>query len=198
MNKGTIYYSLNRKLDSSTILQRIARGESTAVDECLETYGKIVWSIALKCTNTREDAEDLVQEIFIDIWKNAAQFDASKSPESMFVRLIAKRRLIDTLRRSYRRPAISFEENALDLQASDAHNRLQTSIETKCIIKALNKLSRQEMQAIKMSIYKGMSHSEIAGIIGLPVGTVKTHIRRGIKKVRKSMGLATTLQEAAV
>ena len=198
MDEGTINYSLNQMLDSPTILQRIAWGDSSAVDECLEAYGNLVWGIALKCTNIRADAEDLAQEIFIDIWKNAALFDHTKSPECMFVRLIAKRRLIDSMRKSYLRPAISFEENALNLHASNAHNQLQQVVESKCIIKALNKLSRQEMQIIKMSIFEGMSHGEIAGVIGLPVGTVKTRIRRGIRKVRKSIGLMATLQEAAV
>jgi RNA polymerase sigma factor (sigma-70 family) len=189
MNKGSVNYPSNQSLDSLTILQRIAQGDKLAVSDCLETYGKLVWGITRKFTNTREDAEDLAQEIFIDIWKNAAHFDATKSPEQAFVRLIAKRRLIDSLRKSYRLPPISFDENALEGQASDAHEKLQTSVETKSIVEALSKLSRHEIQVIKMSIYEGMSHGEIAGTIGLPLGTVKSRLRRSLKKVQKSIGL---------
>ena len=174
---------------SPTILQRIARADKTAVEECFNFYGGFVWNIARKFTKTREDAEDAVQEIFIDIWKNAARFDPAKSPESAFIWLIARRRSIDQLRRSACLPQNSFSENALIMLASDSHKRLQMYVEVKSAIDALNKLKPREKQVVRMAIYEGMSHNEIAQAVGLPLGTVKSRMRQGLQKIRSSIKL---------
>ncbi len=91
-----------------SILQRIAKKDKMAVEECFDKYGGLVWSIAKKFTNSREDAEDAVQDIFIDIWKYAGRFDAAKSAESSFIVLLARRRLIDRLRKFNRQPKVFF------------------------------------------------------------------------------------------
>lgn len=174
---------------SPTILQRIARADKTAFEECVNCYGDFVWSLARKFTKTREDTEDAVQEIFIDIWKNAARFDPAKSPESAFIWLIARRRLIDQLRKYTRLPQNSYPENALVKLASDSHKKLQVYVEMKSAVDALNKLKPREKQVVRMAIYEGMSHGEIAASIGLPLGTVKSRMRQGLKKIRSSIKL---------
>lgn len=188
MNKGLVSCQSNQSSDSAAILQRIAQGDKSAVRDCLDTYGRVVWDLAQKFTNTREDAEDLVQEVFIDIWKNAARFDATKSPEWVFVKMIARRRIIDFLRKTYRRPqTVNFEE-ALEGQANDDYRKLNVHLDIKSVTGVLNKLKAQEFRLIHLSIYGGMSHSEIAQMVGLPIGTVKSNIRRGLKKLRNSLG----------
>lgn len=189
MSKGSVAYQSNQSPDSATILQRIAQGEKSAVQDCLDTYGGMVWDFARKFTNTREDAEDLAQEIFIDIWKNAARFDAAKAPEWVFIKMIARRRIIDFLRKSYRRPQSLPFEDALQAQASDAHRKLHTSLDVKSVTERLNKLKAQESHLIRLAVYGGLSHNEIAEKVGLPIGTVKSQIRRGLKKIRYSLGL---------
>jgi RNA polymerase sigma-70 factor (ECF subfamily) len=190
MSKGSVVYQADQSRDSSTILQRIAQGEKNAVQECLNIYSRQIWDFARKFTNNREDAEDLVQEVFIDIWKNAARFDQTKSPEWLFVRMIARRRIIDFLRKSYRRPQSLPFDDALDgNEASNAHQKLQMSLDIKSVTDSLNKLKVEESKLIRLAIYSGLSHKEIARRVGLPVGTVKTHIRRGMKKMRFSLGL---------
>lgn len=174
---------------SPTILQRVARADKTAVEDCVNFYGGFVWSIASKFTKTREDTEDAVQEIFIDIWKNAARFDPAKSPESAFVWLIAQRRSIDRLRKFTCVQLNSFSENALIKLASDSHKRLQMYVEVKSAVDALNKLKPREKQVVRMSVYEGMSHSEIARAAGLPLGTVKSRLRQGLQKIRGSIKL---------
>ncbi len=185
------YYNnqAHQVVSSPTILQRVAKADKTAVEECVNVYGGFVWSIARKFTKTREDAEDVVQEIFIDIWKNAARFDPAKSPESAFICLIARRRSIDQLRKLTCLPQNSFSENALIKLASDSHKRLQMYVEVKSAVNALNKLKPREKQVVQMAIYEGMSHSEIARAIGLPLGTVKSRMRQGLQKIRSSVKL---------
>ena len=172
----------------SNILQRIAANDKSAVTDCIDLYGKLIWALARKFNNTREDAEDAVQEILIDIWMHAHRFDETKSPEGAFVTLIAKRRLIDRLRRSKTRPHALFAEGVLETQASDADKKLQRYIEMKYAVDALDKLMAHEKQIMQLAIYDGMSHSEIAESTGLPLGTVKSQLRRGFLKLRVLVG----------
>ena len=83
----------------STILQSVADGNAAAVDECLGKYGGLVWSLARRLCPRHEDAEDAVQEIFVEIWRNAAKFDPEIASEATYVTMIARRRLIDRYRR---------------------------------------------------------------------------------------------------
>ncbi len=176
-------------IKSLNILKRISEGDNCAVNDCLDKYGRLVWSLARKFTRTREDAEDAVQEIFIDIWKYAARFDAAKSPEGAFVTLIARRRLIDRIRKSKTQPQTVLFESAWTNQASDADKKLQMRVEMKFVVEALERLSLHEKQILQMAIYGGMTHSEIAKTVGLPLGTIKSQLRRGFQKIRSSLGL---------
>ncbi len=168
----------------TSILHRIALEDKMAVEECLDKYGKLVWSLALNFLNSREDAEDAVQDIFIDIWKYAGCFNAEKSGEANFISLIARRRLIDRLRKSNRQPQTFFSEEVLQNHSGDFDKKLQTHIEAKEAVQQLNRLNPQQRQVIQMSIYSGMSQSDIAEECGLPLGTVKSLIRRGFQKIR--------------
>jgi len=181
----------NTKKDSD-ILHRIANDDKTAVEECLNVYGGLVWSLAKKYCYSREDVEDAVQEIFIDIWRYAGRFDAKKSPEISFIMLIARRRLIDRMRKSNHRPQLVFSEEILETRSSDEHKKLQLHIELKDALQGLNKLHPQQKAIVQMAIFSGMSHREISQTIGLPFGTVKSNIRRGFQKIRKFVGIERT------
>lgn len=172
---------------SGDILRRVARQEKQSVENCLDKYGKLVWSMARRYTRTTEDAEDAVQDIFIDIWRYAARFDESKSPELAFITLIARRRLIDRLRKSNAQPQISLDEYASETRQKGAGENLLMFLEVRSAIKQLNKLGARQKQILQMSVYAGMTHQEIARTTGLPLGTIKSQIRRGFQKIREAI-----------
>jgi RNA polymerase sigma-70 factor (ECF subfamily) len=141
-----------------------------------------------------DDAEDAVQEIFIDIWKNAERFDSSQSSETTFIAMIARRRLIDRLRYSNRRiSADSIEDIVVEL-ANTSNVELQNCVEAKEAAKALEILRPEQRQVLQLSIIQGLSHQEISDATGMPLGTVKTHARRGLLQVREFLGLGNTQQ----
>jgi RNA polymerase sigma-70 factor, ECF subfamily len=180
---------------AEAILNRIASGDKTAVETCLNTYGGLVWSLARRmCPN---DAEDAVQEIFIDIWKNAARFDAAQASETTFVAMIARRRLIDRIRKVTRQPNIDSFEDIL-VEPSDASDRMiQLGVEARQAAEALKELRPEQRQILHLSIVQGFSHQEIADALAMPLGTVKTHARRGILRVREVLGLENKQEVSA-
>ncbi len=90
-------YQTERNTESLTILQRITEANRTAAQDCIETYGDLVWALARKYTDSSEEAETAAEEIFLDVWRYAARFDTTKFDEPVFVFLLARRRLIKRL-----------------------------------------------------------------------------------------------------
>ena len=174
---------------AGAILHRISTGDKAAVQECIDSYGGLVWSLARRMSSSVEDAEDAVQEIFIEIWKNAGRYDEAQSSESAFIAMIARRRLIDRLRRSERRiKADSFED--ILLEPEQRHDKeIETYVEASQAAKALGQLRPEQQKVLQLSIYHGLSHQEISNATGIPVGTVKTHARRGLMAIRESLGV---------
>lgn len=173
------------------ILERIATGDRTAVQDCIDQYGGLVWSLARRMISKSDDAEDAVQEIFLDIWKNAERFDPARANEVTFVAMIARRRIIDRIRSDNRRiQTHSIEDMTAELPARSGED-LQISVEAAEAGTAFRSLKVEQRQVLQLSILYGMSHQEIADATGMPLGTVKTHARRGIIQARENLGLGS-------
>jgi RNA polymerase sigma-70 factor, ECF subfamily len=168
-------------------LKRIAAGDRQAVEQCLDAYGGLVWSIAKNLLRNSDDAEDAVQEIFVDVWKNAGRYDESQSSEATFIAMIARRRVIDRIRRSNRRIAADSLDDVLVEPGFRADREMQLSVEAKEAAEAMRTLRPEQQQVLQLSIVQGMSHQEIADALKMPLGTVKTHARRGLAQVRDAM-----------
>ena len=177
---------------AQAILKRIADGEKNAAEDCLKQYGGLVWSLARKMFSRTEDAEDAVQEIFIEIWKNAGRFDETQSSETTFIAMIARRRLIDRLRYMNRRLSPESLEDTLVEPANRYDEQMQASVEARDAARAMKNLRPEQQTVLQLSIIQGMSHQEISDATGMPLGTVKTHARRGLLQVRELLGLDNT------
>ena len=176
---------------SETVLERVADGDPAAVEECLQTYGGLVWSVARRFCPNYADAEDAVQDVFIEIWRSAGRFDAQVSSEATYISMIARRRLIDRYRKSRRELDTTVIQEGL-VGGSDEHvAQAEVSEEAALARRQLARLRPEERQVLELSIDEGMSHSEIAAATSLPLGTVKTHARRGMIRLRKLLGASS-------
>ena len=182
---------------TDSILQRVASGDSAAVHECIDRYSGLVWSLARQFTRAATDAEDAVQEIFINVWKNADRFDPEIASEATFIAMIARRRLIDRNRAQGRRlqptsmseandfsdtipgtPAAPSDPGVLDEEAARAFD-------------ALKQLREEQQQVLNLSLGHGRTYQQIAELTGMPLSTVKTHARRGLMRVREILAEQT-------
>lgn len=171
------------------LLERIAAGDASAVKECMDAYGGLIWSLARRLSPSAADAEDATQEIFLEIWRSAARYDPKMGSEAVFLTTIARRRLIDRLRARKRRPATEeFDEELAFDAAREAPDAGALAVEASIAQRALAQLSEGERQIVLMGTVDGMTHSEIALATGKPLGTVKTQLRRGLIKIRELLG----------
>jgi len=166
------------------LLVRIARGEEDAVRACLDAYGGLVWSIARRFLRDNEDAADAVQDAFIDIWSHANRFDPARGSEPTFVAMIARRRVIDRVRRNRRRPAAAPLDDPGAIPAGDDTERIEIADEAARVRELVDTLRPEQRQVLELSIHRGLSHQGIADELAMPLGTVKTHVRRGLQRVR--------------
>lgn len=170
---------------SESILNKVVVGAPGAVEECLNRYGALVWSLALRQSPTRADAEDAVQEIFIDLWHSAARFDARVASEVTFVAMIARRRLIDRRSKLDRTIDASPLAAAVDPPAAAAQDPVAFREEAAQARDRLQQLKPDERKVIELAIDRGLSSSQIAEELAMPLGTVKTNARRGMIRLRE-------------
>ncbi|MBX3316524.1 MAG: sigma-70 family RNA polymerase sigma factor [Phycisphaeraceae bacterium] len=174
-----------------SLLERVARGDSGAVREVMEAYGGLVYSLARRFTRNEQEADDAAQDIFLDVWRSAPRYEASLGAEVTFIATIARRRLIDRARKSGRdaaRTTLAVEPEHHG--AREQNERFERFDEIVKVQKALDVLSPEQQRVLRLSIYHGLSHERIAEATGLPLGTVKTHARRGLIRLRELLGVS--------
>lgn len=171
----------------TTILERIADGDQRGVQDCMDQYSGLVWSTAKRLIGDTDDTEDAVQEVFIEIWRNAGRFDPAKGTEITFISMIIRRRLIDRLRRKVRQPDMQELDDGLFRTNQNPEKEMQIRLEAKRAQQVMNRFQPNQRKAIEFAIDDGLTHPEIADALGLPLGTVKTLIRRGFQRVRRDM-----------
>ena len=171
--------------DNGSILARIAAGENGSFELLIEKYGNLVWSIGKKFLYRQSDLEDAVQEVFIAIWKSSDKFDANKAKEITFVSMIARRRFIDHLRK------ISKHKNLESIDDDNSGHQLykesllNESTDLQLVKNAIQSLDIDDQELLNLSVYQGYSHSEISKLLNIPLGTVKTRIRRNLIKLKE-------------
>lgn len=169
------------------ILAEVARGADGAMERCIDFYGGLVWSIARRHVNDSSLVEDVVQEIFMDLWKSAGRYDPKLAVETTFIGTLARRRAIDAVRRRSRQPATEPlpDFDSLDHAATEPDPSMRCERED--VRTALTDLPDQTRELFALHFDEGLTHPEIADKTGLPLGTIKTQLRRGLIQVRNTL-----------
>ena len=169
------------------LLTEVASGDSKAFEELTKKYGNLIWSIARRYLSNQAEAEDAVQEIFLALWQSASRFDAKKGSEITFIATIARRRLIDGLRKNNKHKILQSIDDAMSEDVFRQKSNLEKNAELSLAIGILETLEKKDQELLSLSIYQGYSHVEIAKLLNLPLGTVKTKIRRNLMKIREKI-----------
>ncbi|MEM7387922.1 MAG: sigma-70 family RNA polymerase sigma factor [Verrucomicrobiota bacterium] len=174
------------RLEDEGILTRVARREPEAMRRCIERYSGLVSGIARKYMSVEADAEDVVQEVFAELWLKAERFDPSRASAATFIGLVARRRSIDWLRKQSRRPKLEPITDEIEM-GHTGDSAIRSRMDTEQIGLAMQQLPARTQELFRLHFEKGMTHPEIAKATGLALGTVKTTLRRGLIEMRDRM-----------
>lgn len=169
--------------DDCALLEHIRQGDEQSLMSLYDRYSSLVYSVALRVLRNSAAAEDVLQEIFIQIWFRPESFNLAEGIFSRWVAVVARNRSIDVLRK--RRPADTLEGLSLASRynlANHAEHNLMCE-KARSLIAAL---PPEQRKAMELAFFEGMSHAEIAKATGKPLGTVKSSIRNALSGLRKS------------
>lgn len=173
---------------TASLLQRIANGDQAAVAGCIDSYSGLVWSLARRFLANEADAEEAVQEIFLELWEKADRYDASIAAEVTFVSMVARRRLIDRRRKLANEPIVEPLDETEHSLSEDTQDLLEANAELERVVSVIRTFKPEQQEVINMASWLGMSHRAIAEQTGIPLGTVKSHVARGLSTIRKVLG----------
>jgi RNA polymerase sigma-70 factor, ECF subfamily len=170
--------------DDIGLLQRIRQGDQAAMAELFDRHGRAVFSVAVHILKDDGHAEDVMQEIFFQIWQNSDSFVQTLGSLRTWLVAIAKNRSIDVLRR--RKPTSPVEKIILasrcDLALEAEHNAMIEKV-----VKAMKELPEAQQEAMNLAFFQDLSHAEVALRTGEPLGTIKTRIRLALIALRKTL-----------
>jgi len=160
-------------------------GDQSALAELYDRYSSVVYAVALRILGDAGAAEDVLQEVFLQLWRNPAAFDAARGALGAWLAVITRNRAIDARRR--RRPETDIEDVILSV-APDLAGEADRSRAAEKVRGMLAMMPAAQRSALEMAYFEGMSHSEIARKTGEPLGTIKNRIRSGLIALRKAFG----------
>jgi RNA polymerase sigma-70 factor, ECF subfamily len=170
--------------DDATLLTRVQQGDEQALSDVFRRYSGAVYSIALRVLRDSGRAEDIVQEVFLQLWRSPGAFVAGRGSLGAWLVVVARNRSIDALRR--RKPIDSVEDVVLASPGNLADEAERNSMMDK-VRNVLRSLPEEQRKSLELAYFEGLSHSEIAAATGDPLGTVKTRIRLALMTLRKAL-----------
>lgn len=184
---GTIPLVNDSTPTDAQLIRLVARNESWALAEIYNRYARLVFSLALKILNDRSSAEEVVQEVFVKVWRRARDYQDDRGKFSSWLTGIAHHHAIDELRRRRVRPSAAGDESAAAEVMDDGPapmDRAVQSLEHSRIVDALCAIPPEQRRAIEMAYFDGFTQQEIADRLGEPLGTIKTRMRLGMQKLK--------------
>jgi RNA polymerase sigma-70 factor (ECF subfamily) len=167
----------------------VARRDADALGELYDRHSRLVMALCLRMLQDRAEAEDVLIEVFHELWDRCQQYDPGRSAPRTYLVLLARSRSIDRLRSKSGQALRASDSSDLELMSSAA-NPLEhvESLESRArVVSAVRQLEPAQRQAIECSFYEGLSHARVAEKLGKPLGTVKTSIRTGLIKLREML-----------
>lgn len=188
-----------RENDVSTVasqqdlLERVATGDQRAFSELYDQISPRVFGLVKRVLRDQAQSEEVTQEIFLEIWQSAPRFDPNKGGATTWILTMAHRRAVDRVRASQssrdRDVKIGIRDFAPDYD--NVAETVEVSIEHERVTKAMSRLTELQRQAVSLAYYGGYSHSEVAELLSVPIGTVKTRVRDGMIRLRDELGVTS-------
>jgi RNA polymerase sigma-70 factor (ECF subfamily) len=187
------HFESGEPLTQDQLLARVAQGDQAAFATLYDQIAPRVLGLVRRLLRDHAQSEEVTQEIFLEIWQTATRYDSNKGGASTWIMTMAHRRAVDRVRASQasrdRDTKIGIRD--YDAQYDNVSETVQTRVEHERVEKAMLRLTELQRQAVSLAYYGGYSHSEVATLLSVPIGTVKTRLRDGMIRLRDELGVAS-------
>jgi RNA polymerase sigma-70 factor (ECF subfamily) len=176
-----------------SLLERVATGDQRAFSELYDQVAPRVFGLVKRLLIDRAQSEEVTQEVFLEIWQTASRFDPNKGAATSWILTMAHRRAVDRVRaaQASRNRDVRIGIRDLDREYDNVSEAVEVRIENERVVRAMERLTELQRQAVTLAYYGGYSHSEVAEMLSVPIGTVKTRLRDGMIRLRDELGVTS-------
>lgn len=177
--------------DLAELLKRSGRGDEAAFAQLYDATSARAYGLAVRVVRDPSQAEEVTQEAFLEIWKTASRFDAGRGSAVSWVLTLVHRKAVDRVRsaEASTRRDTTYHQGSQAVEHDSTAEAAHASMEARRVRQAMDSLTEVQRQALELAYFKGYTHTEVATMLDLPVGTAKTRIRDGLIRLRDTMGV---------
>jgi len=190
MTKSTEIQVKGEQLTDAELMERLVRREEPALEQLYRRYSRTVYSLVVRITGQPAASQEIVQEVFLELWRNAHAYRPSRGPVEPWLLTLSRYRALDYIRgrtERQRQREESAENFSLVSAMPDPEQWVDQQRRAELVRELINSLPNAQRQAIELAYFEGMTHSEIAAAMKQPLGTVKTWIRSALFQLRQKM-----------
>ena len=178
--------------EAEALLRRVARGDEAAFERLYDLHAALVHGVVLQVLRDPAQAEEVTQEVLLEVWRTAARFDAERGSARAWLVTMARRRAVDRVRSVQ---ASSDRDSAVGVRSVEREvdvvsEEVQTRLEAQQVRRCMGGLTELQREAVNLAFYRGHTHREVAALLAVPLGTVKTRLRDGLIRLRDCLGVA--------
>ena len=177
-------------LSDEALLSLVASSDDQALAELYDRFGRVAYGLALRILRDEALAQDAVQEAFLAAWRSADRFLAERAKASTWILTLVHRRAVDLVRREDRRRGEPLESAAEPAASETVEDEATRGFERRVVLEALAQLSPEQREALELGYYGGLTQSELAERLGLPLGTIKSRMFAGLSRLRELLAEA--------
>ena len=178
--------------DADALLPRVAMGDAQAFEELYDVLAAPVYGIARRVVRDPARAEDVAQEVFLDVWRKAPRFDGARGSAKTWVMTIAHRRAVDAVRRNESQKRYDGQATVDEVSHDEPADRLLKQEEHSAVRGCLDTLTELQLESVRLAYFNGYTYPEVATLLGKPLPTIKTRMRDGLIRLRDCLSVEVT------
>jgi RNA polymerase sigma-70 factor, ECF subfamily len=175
---------------ADALLARVARGDSKAFETLYDVMGSSVYGIARRVVRDPDRAEDVTQDVFLEVWRTAPSFDRGRGSAKTWIMTIAHRRAVDAVRRNESQKRSDGQAIVDEVSHDEPADRVLKEEDHAAVRSCLETLTELQLESVRLAYFHGYTYAEVATLLGKPLPTIKTRMRDGLIRLRDCLGSA--------